>query len=205
MNGPTTIYDQDGIEVTQVVVGPLANNVFIVRCQRSGEALLVDAADEHELLLPLCERLGVRRVVETHGHWDHIGAVEAVRDAGIEVAVTAADAAMLPSYDAILDDDEVVQVGHVVVRTIATPGHTPGSMCFRIEGTPLLLSGDTLFHGGPGATHFPGGDFPTILRSIEERLLTPFAKDTIVMPGHGEFTTIGSEADTFEDWVRRGW
>ena len=87
------------------------------------------------------------------------------------MAVTAADAEMLPSYDLIIEDDAVIEVGRLRLRTIATPGHTPGSICFAVEGTPLLFSGDTLFPGGPGATKFPGGDFPTIIRSIEERHL----------------------------------
>ncbi len=134
----------------------------------------------------------LRQVVETHGHWDHIQAVEAVRDAGIDVAVTQADAAMLPSYDQILEDESVVEVGRLTVATIATPGHTPGSMCFAVEGTPLLFSGDTLFPGGPGNTSFEDADFGTIIRSIEGRLFGAFGADTIVLPGHGVGTTIGN-------------
>ena len=80
---------------------------------------------------------------------------------------------MLPSYDLLLEDDAVLEVGRLRIRTIATPGHTPGSMCFAVEGTPLLLSGDTLFPGGPGNTSFEGGDFPTIIRSIERPALLP--------------------------------
>ncbi|MGH9082465.1 MAG: MBL fold metallo-hydrolase, partial [Acidimicrobiales bacterium] len=91
------------------------------------------------------------------------------------------------------------------VHTIATPGHTPGSMCFAVKGTPLLLSGDTLFPGGPGNTSFPGGDFATIIRSIERRLLARFGDDTVVLPGHGASTTIGTEAPHLAEWVDRGW
>ena len=90
-----------------VVVGSFDNNVYVVRCKETGEGMLVDAANEHERLLELCKALDVRRVVETHGHWDHIQAVPAVRDAGYEVGVTAADAEMLPSYDFVLEDDEL--------------------------------------------------------------------------------------------------
>jgi glyoxylase-like metal-dependent hydrolase (beta-lactamase superfamily II) len=119
--------------------------------------------------------------------------------------VTGADAAMLPSYDEVLEDDDVLEVGELRVRTIATPGHTAGSMCFAVEGTPLLFTGDTLFPGGPGATHFEGGDFPTIIRSIEDRLLAPFAAETLVLPGHGDDTTIGAESPHLQEWVDRGW
>src|SRR5580658_2404284 len=128
-------------EIHSTVVGPMDNNVYIVRCKATGDAVLIDAANEHDQLLDICRRLGVRSVVETHGHWDHIQAVPAMRDAGYEVAVTAADA-------------------------------------------------DMLFPGGPGNTSFPGGDFTTIIRSIEDRLLT-LPVDTIVLPGHGTDTTVG--------------
>ena len=201
----TLHYEDALLEVHRVVVGPVDNNVHVIRCKRTGEAVLVDAANEHERLLDLCRRLGVRRVVETHGHWDHIQAVPAVRDAGYGVAVTAADAEMLPSYDEIIEDDSVIEVGDLRIRAIATPGHTPGSICFHVEGTPLLFSGDTLFPGGPGATKFPGGDFPTIIASIEDRLFSAFGPDTLVLPGHGADTTIGNERPHLQEWVDRGW
>jgi len=201
-----TLHWEDGrAEVHRLVVGPIDNNVWVVRCKQTGAAVLLDAANEHERLLELCARLGVGRVLETHGHWDHIQAVPAVRDAGYDVAVTAADADMLPSYDSLLDDDAVIEVGRLRLRTIATPGHTPGSMCFRLEGSPLLFSGDTLFPGGPGATGFPGGDFATIIRSIDERLFGPLPADTVVLPGHGADTTIGDESPHLQEWVDRGW
>lgn len=200
----TLLLADSGYEVHAVVVGPVENNVFVVRCTATGEGLLIDAANEHERLLDLCQALGVRKVVETHGHWDHIQAVPAVREAGISVSITSADADMLPSYDELLLDDEVIEIGRLRLRTVATPGHTPGSMCFQLEGTPLLFSGDTLFPGGPGATKFEGGDFPTIINSIDRRLFT-LAADTIVLPGHGQWTTIGAERPHLDEWIDRGW
>ena len=200
----TLHYEDTDVEIHKVVVGPVENNVFVVRCRATGDAVLLDAANEHDRLLELCQTLGVRKVLETHGHWDHIQAVPAVRDAGYEVGVTAADAAMLPSYDFVLEDDDVIEVGRLRLRTIATPGHTPGSMCFVIEGSPVLLSGDTLFPGGPGATTFPGGDFERIIQSIDGRLLT-LPQETIVMPGHGDDTTIGAERPFLQEWIDRGW
>src|SRR5437016_11987067 len=196
-------YEDTQAEITKLVVGPMDNNVFVVRCRQTGEAVLLDAANEHEKLLELCERLNVRKVLETHGHWDHIQAVPAVRDAGYEVGVTAADAAMLPSYDYVLEDDSVVEVGRLRLHTIFTPGHTPGSMCLLIEGSPVLFSGDTLFPGGPGATRFPGGDFPTIIRSVEDRLLARLADDIMVMPGHGEDTTSRTDRPHLQKWNER--
>jgi glyoxylase-like metal-dependent hydrolase (beta-lactamase superfamily II) len=112
---------------------------------------------------------------------------------------------MLPSYDQILEDDAVLTVGRLRLRTIHTPGHTPGSMCFLVEGSPVLFSGDTLFPGGPGNTTFEGGDFATNIRSIDDRLFSKLPADTIELPGHGDDTTIGKERPSLQEWVDRGW
>ena len=202
---PPPMYQDTQLEITEVVVGPMDNNVYIARCRATGEAALLDAANEHERLLELCQELDVRRVLETHGHWDHIQAVPAIRDAGYEVGVTAEDAAMLPSYDFVLEDDAVIEVGRLRLKTILTPGHTPGSMCFLVEGSPVLFSGDTLFPGGPGNTSFPGGDFDTVIRSIEDRLFKDLPAGTHVLPGHGDNTTIGAERPHLQEWIDRGW
>lgn len=209
---PTTVspaavhwYDS-AVEVHKLVVGPYDNNVFIVRCRATGDAVLIDAANEHEILLDLARTLGVRSVLETHGHHDHIQAIPAMREAGYRVAVTELDAPMLGDlgYDAFLDHDEVIEVGRLRLRSIHNPGHTPGSISFHVEGTPLLFTGDTLFPGGPGATKLPGGNFETIIDSIDSRLFV-FPTDTIVLPGHGTDTTIGTERPHLQEWVDRGW
>jgi len=201
--GTLHISDTD-MEIHKVVVGPMDNNVFVLRCRHRGDAVLIDAANEHDVLLDLASSLGVRRVIETHGHWDHIQAIPEMRDAGYSVGVTADDAGMLPSYDELIGDDEVIEVGDLRLRTVLTPGHTPGSICFRVEGKPILFSGDTLFPGGPGATQFEGGDFPTIIKSIEDRLFSRLAPDTLVLPGHGDDTTIGAESPHLQEWIDRG-
>ncbi|HEV8298050.1 MAG TPA: MBL fold metallo-hydrolase [Acidimicrobiales bacterium] len=205
LKDPTLIWSDEQAEIHMVVVGPVDNNVYVLRDRGTGEAVLLDAANEHEQLLELCERLDVRRVLETHGHWDHIQAVPQVRDAGYRVGITAEDAAMLPSYDDVLEDESVIEVGRLRLHTIHTPGHTPGSMCFRIGGSPVLFSGDTLFPGGPGATKFPGGDFPTIIESIERKLFAPLPAGTLVLPGHGARTDLGTEAPHLQEWIDRGW
>ena len=194
-----------GYQVHKVVVGPFDNNVFVLRCTQTGDAVLIDAANEHEQLLELARTLGVRRVLETHGHWDHVQAVPELREAGYSVGVTAQDAAMLPSYDEIVEDDTVIEVGDLRLRTIHTPGHTPGSMCFWVEGSPVLFTGDTLFPGGPGNTGLEGGDFPTIIESIERRLFAPFGAETLILPGHGLDSTLGDESPHLQEWVDRGW
>jgi len=202
----TLLLSDTGYEVHAVVVGPMDNNVFVVRCTETGDAVLIDAANEHERLLEMCAALGVRRVIETHGHWDHIQAVPAMREAGYEVAVTSLDAPKLKDvgYDVFIDDAEVIEVGRLRFHAIHNPGHTPGSISFAVEGTPLLFTGDTLFPGGPGNTSFDDADFDTIIDSITTKLFT-FPDDTIVLPGHGLDTTIGTERPHLEEWIERGW
>ena len=200
----TLHWEDERAEIHKVVVGPFDNNVFVLRCKETGDAVLLDAANEHELLLDLCTQLGVRQVIETHGHWDHIQAVPAVRDAGYRVAVTAEDAAMLPSYDDILEDQSVIEVGRLRLHTILTPGHTPGSMCFKLDGASVLFSGDTLFPGGPGNTEGDPKRFATIIEQVDRKLFT-LPPDTLVLPGHGLDTTVGAERPHLDEWVERGW
>ena len=202
----TLHWNDSNVEVHRLVVGPYDNNVFVIRCRATGDAVLIDAANEHEKLLELCTQLGVRRVLETHGHWDHIQAIPAMREAGYEVAVTAADAPRLKDvgYDVFIDDAEVIEVGNLRLLAIHNPGHTEGSISFAVTDTPLLFTGDTLFPGGPGNTALEGGDFATIIQSIDNKLFT-FPPDTIVLPGHGLDTTIGAERPHLQTWVDRGW
>jgi glyoxylase-like metal-dependent hydrolase (beta-lactamase superfamily II) len=197
-------YETTDVRIDKIVVGPFENNVFVVRCKRSGEAAIVDAANEHDLLLEVSRATGVRRVLTTHGHFDHIQAVTAMRDAGIDVGISDADAAMLPGYDFLLPDDAVIEVGDLRLRTVLNPGHTPGSMSFRLEGHPVLFSGDTLFPGGPGNTGSREDDFAQIIESIDRRLFT-LPADVLVLPGHGLDTTIGAERPHLQEWVDRGW
>jgi glyoxylase-like metal-dependent hydrolase (beta-lactamase superfamily II) len=205
MDNVELVWSDAAAEVHRFVVGPVANNVYVVRCRRSGDAVLLDAANEHDRLLRVASRLGVTSVLETHGHWDHIGAVTQVRDAGIDVWVREEDAGMLPAYDHLLEDDTVHRVGDLRLRALHTPGHTPGSICFSLEGTPLLFTGDTLFPGGPGNTTFEGGDFATIINSIETRILRVYGDDTMIWPGHGAPSTIGAERPHLDEWIDRGW
>jgi len=197
-------YETTDVRIEKIVVGPFENNVFVVRSKGTGDAVIVDAANEHELLLEVSRATGVRRVLTTHGHFDHIQAVTQMRDAGIDVGIAAEDAQMLPSYDFVIPDDDVIEVGDLRLHTIHTPGHTPGSTCFLLEGNPVLFSGDTLFPGGPGNTSFENASFDTIIQSIDRRLFT-LPGDTLVLPGHGLDTTIADESPHLDEWIARGW
>jgi glyoxylase-like metal-dependent hydrolase (beta-lactamase superfamily II) len=197
-------YEDPAVRVEKIVVGPYENNVFVVRSKGTGEAVIIDAANEHDLLLDVSRATGVRRVLTTHGHFDHIQAVTQLRDAGIEVGVAVEDAKMLPSYDFTIPDDDVIEVGDLRLHTIHTPGHTPGSTSFLLEDHPVLFTGDTLFPGGPGNTKFAGASFDQIIESIDRRLFT-LPGDTLVLPGHGLDTTLATERPHLQEWVDRGW
>jgi glyoxylase-like metal-dependent hydrolase (beta-lactamase superfamily II) len=197
-------YEDTGVRVDKLVVGPFENNAFVVRCTSTGDAVIIDAANEHELLVPIAKATGVRRVLTTHGHWDHIQAVTQMRDAGIDVGIIPQDAAMLPAYDFVIEDEEVLSVGELRLRVIHNPGHTAGSISFLLEGHPLLFTGDTLFPGGPGNTQGNQDDFATIIESIDRRLFT-LAPDLLVLPGHGLDTTIAEERPHLDEWITRGW
>src|SRR6476646_6541207 len=193
-------YETSDARIDKIVVGPYENNVFVLRDKHSGESVLIDAANEHELLLEVSRATGVRRVLTTHGHFDHIQAVTQMRDAGIDVGIAAEDAKMLPAYDFVIPDDEVIKVGDLRLKTI----HTPGSTCFLLDGHPICFSGDTLVPGGPGNTSFENADFDTIIESIDRRLFT-LPAETLVLPGHGLDTTIASESPHLDEWIERGW
>jgi glyoxylase-like metal-dependent hydrolase (beta-lactamase superfamily II) len=197
-------YADDRVEITKVVVGPLVNNVFVLRCTGTGEAVLVDAADEPDILVAMAAELNVGDVLTTHSHHDHVQAVPAMRSAGHRVGVGPGDAPTMPAFDFEIADDDVIEVGDLRLRAIHTPGHTPGSTCFVIEGSPVLLSGDTLFPGGPGNTRRNATNFATIIRSIQQRLFV-LPDETVVMPGHGNDTTIGTERPHLQEWIDRGW
>jgi glyoxylase-like metal-dependent hydrolase (beta-lactamase superfamily II) len=196
-------FEDARLRIEKIVVGPYENNVFVLRDKGTGEGLIIDAANEHDLLIPVAKAANVRRVLTTHGHWDHIQAVTAARNAGIDVGVAPADADMLPGYDFVVADEDVIEVGDLRLHALHTPGHTPGSVCFTLEGWPILFSGDTLFPGGPGATQSPSA-FAEIIRSLDNRLL-PLPQDTLVLPGHGLDTTIGTERPHLGEWAERGY
>ncbi len=205
MQESAVIWSGAGLDVHRVVVGALANNVYVIRCRRTGAATLIDAADDVDRLVALADALGVTDVLETHGHHDHVGAIPGLRASGRTVWGHPDDETLFPALDRHLHHDQLVEVGEVRVRVIHTPGHTPGSTCFAIEGSPVLFSGDTLFPGGPGATSFEGGDFAQIISSIDLRLLRRFEDEVLVLPGHGAPTTIGVERPHLDEWVARGW
>lgn len=187
-------------------VGEMENNVYLVVCPSTHDAVLIDASDEADRLLAEVKKrqVHIRMILLTHGHPDHWGALGQLRDAWhVPVGIHLDDADMVPlTPNFALTDGQQIAVGGLILRVLHTPGHTPGSVCLLGDG--VLFSGDTLFPGGPGATKPPLGDFPAIMRSLREQIFT-LPDATIVLPGHGKSTTIGKERPFLDEWEARGW
>ena len=201
-------FDNGTILTKAVLVGEYDNNAFVVACAHTGKGLIIDAAAEPDRVLELTDGVEVEALLTTHGHYDHLRAVAPVVEAlGVPFLLHPADYELAARTTHVtptaLSDREVIQLGETSLLTMHTPGHTPGSVCFLSPG--VLFSGDTLFPGGPGATQYEGGDFDTIIESIEKRLFT-LADSTDVYPGHGpKATTIGNERPALPEWIARGW
>ena len=189
--------------VRGLVAGPLENNVYIVVCKATGDAVIVDAADDADRIIEEAAPYRVQAILTTHSHADHIAAATAVRDTlGVPFCIHPADAPAtgIAPFDPI-SNGEQIRFGDLAIEAIHTPGHTPGSTCFLLED--ILFSGDTLFPGGPGATGDPER-FHEVMTSLEHHLFT-LPDETRVLPGHGLGTTIGAERPSLPEWWRRGY
>jgi glyoxylase-like metal-dependent hydrolase (beta-lactamase superfamily II) len=195
------------------VVGPLDTNCYLVHCSETLECVVVDPGAEADRIFPLILEFGLKPVciLNTHGHIDHIGANRDVKDKfGVPLGIHSLDGPLLgmvqqfelsfflgakesPPADFLLKDGDSIAVGKSALRVIHTPGHTPGSVSLLGDG--ILFSGDTLFNGGVGRTDLPGGSTRDLEQSISERILT-LPSETIVLPGHGPWTTVGEEKES---------
>jgi glyoxylase-like metal-dependent hydrolase (beta-lactamase superfamily II) len=197
-------YDHTNINLTKLHVGQYPNEIYVISDPATREAWVVDAGYEPERIAAAVNGLTVRGILITHGHLDHHEHLDELRRLlGVPAGIGRADESMLSvKADFLIDDGQELPFGTQRLRALHTPGHTPGSTCFLVG--KHLFTGDTLFPGGPGNTKSATGDFPTIIRSIRERLFT-LPEDTHVYPGHGNDTTIGNEAPHLQEWIDRGW
>ena len=176
------------------------NNVWIVG--NDEECVIIDSPHDAAAIINQVRSRKVLAILQTHAHNDHIGAAREVADAvGAPIYLNPEDLVLWEQVypdakpDRELNDGDVFEVGGAALRSIHTPGHSPGSTCFYLESEGTVFTGDTLFNGGPGATGRSYSDYPTILASIRERLLT-LPPETVVRTGHGDNTTIGAEKET---------
>jgi glyoxylase-like metal-dependent hydrolase (beta-lactamase superfamily II) len=202
----------DGLTVTKIAVGPMDNNAYLLRDASTGQAILIDAANEAGRLIELIGDTPVATIVTTHRHADHWQALADVqKHTGAEFVAHPADAAELPvPVSRPVDHGEVLTFGDAAVSFIHLRGHTPGSIAVlydaggRLSGAPHVFTGDSLFPGGVGKTNSPE-DFTSLLNDVSERLFGPLPDETWVYPGHGKDTTLGTERPHLGEWRERGW
>jgi len=196
--------------VKKLEVGPIMANCFILGCESTKEAVVIDPGDDADRILMTLAKSGlkVKYLINTHGHFDHVGANKRMKEAtGAEIAVHPDDEPMFqelsrsammfglsaensPPADIRLNDGDEITFGKITLKVIHTPGHSKGGICLYTKGH--LFAGDTLFAGSIGRTDLNGGDYDTLISSIKEKLLV-LEPDTVVYTGHGPETTIANE------------
>ena len=197
------------VRIRKLAVEEMNNNVYVVSCTATGQALLVDAAARPDRLREALADVSPVAVVQTHGHWDHVRAWEALaEDPGLPVWGHPGDAELFPAdLDRELSDGDTLEVGELEVHVIHTPGHTDGSLHYLVHGDerPHLLTGDSLFPGGAGNTWGDARRFAALMDGLEAKLFERLPDDTWVYPGHGDDTTLGDERASLPEWRERGW
>jgi glyoxylase-like metal-dependent hydrolase (beta-lactamase superfamily II) len=200
-----------GASIVKVSVGPMDNNAYLVTCSQTGETLLIDAANDAEVLLELIERYAPKLslIVTSHQHWDHVQALaEVAKATGAPTAAHQLDADALPvKPDRILANGDTIKIGELSFDVIHLQGHTPGSVALALDGADEathLFTGDCLFPGGVGKT-WKDGDFEQLLGDVTSRVFNVYGDSTVVYPGHGDDTTLGTERPQLAQWRERGW
>jgi glyoxylase-like metal-dependent hydrolase (beta-lactamase superfamily II) len=200
-----------GASIVKVSVGHMDNNAYLVTCSQTGETLLIDAANDAEILLELIERYAPKLslIITSHQHPDHWLALEAVAKAtGVPTAAHQLDAEPLPvTPDRYLANGDTIKIGELSFDVIHLQGHTPGSVALALDGADdatHLFTGDCLFPGGPGRTTRPE-EFGSLMSGLESRVFEVYGDSTVVYPGHGDDTTLGVERPHLAEWRERGW
>lgn len=199
--------------LTALTVGPVQTNCYIVACEETKKAVVIDPGDEVSHILEVLGKndLTLTAIINTHGHFDHAGGNKALQEAtGVPIWIHEKDAFLLPILsdtgrlfgldivnsppaDMYLTKGQQIDIGTLSFTVLEVPGHTPGGIALYTPG--IVFVGDSLFAGSIGRTDLPGGSTETLLHSIRDQLLT-LPEETIVYPGHGPATTIGSEQKT---------
>lgn len=196
--------------IKRLAVGPIMANCFIAGCKETKQAVVIDPGDDSDKILFLLAELKllVKYIINTHGHFDHVGSNKRMKEVTkAKICIHPEDAPMLnyiedsaasfgllgqnsPPADILLNDNDEIRFGNFRLKVLYTPGHSKGGICLYTKGH--LFTGDSLFSGAIGRTDLYGGDYNSLIKSIKTKLLT-LDDDTIVYPGHGRLTTIGDE------------
>ncbi len=213
-----------GLFITPVVSDLFAENAYVVGLPGRGDCLVIDPGLNPERILTVIEdeSLAVAAILNTHGHADHIAGNAAVKeqfpaapivigrgdapkltDADLNLSAPFGFAVTSPPADRLVEEGDIIDFAGIPLEVLESPGHSCGHVMFLYRGTPLVVfGGDVLFAGGVGRTDFPDGSFAQLRAAIHTKLFT-LADDTIVLPGHGEATTVGRERET-NPFVGRG-
>lgn len=191
-----TVIRDDHLQIDRLSLGPFGTNCYILSCRQTGESVLVDTPAEGDKLLGQLKQSDPQYIIITHNHLDHLGAFSEIKaDLKIPVAIHPEDAKKLPSQpEILLKNGDSITFGKIDLRVLHTPGHTPGSICL-LTGK-YLISGDTIFPGGPGKTESPAA-LRQIIESLSEKIFV-LPEDIQIYPGHGESTLLGKEKAEFE-------
>jgi glyoxylase-like metal-dependent hydrolase (beta-lactamase superfamily II) len=206
--GPPARRELPDLTITKLSVGMLDNNAYLLRCNATGEQLLIDAADEPSRLLALAGDGGLATVVTTHRHPDHWQALSLVLvTTGARSLAHAADAEEIPVVHDTVADGDTVPVGECELTVVHLVGHTPGSIAL-VYRDPAdgahIFTGDSLFPGGTGRTT-GRENFESLINDVENKIFGRFPDDTWIYPGHGKDTTLGVERPHLPEWRERGW
>jgi len=205
--GPATRRELDALAVTKVSVGPMDNNAYLLRCKSTGEAVLIDAANDPERLLELIGDNQLSIVVTTHQHFDHWQGLQRVVDAtGAESVAHPADAGGIPVVTSTVEDGDTVRVGTCALEVISIKGHTPGSIVlyYPADGGHLF-TGDSLFPGGVGNTEKDPARFSSLIGDVSTKIFDRLPDEVWFYPGHGKDSTLGAERPSLPEWRARGW
>jgi glyoxylase-like metal-dependent hydrolase (beta-lactamase superfamily II) len=217
VGGPAAVRKLPAMQITKIAVGPYDNNAYLLRCTRTGDTVLIDAAAEPDRLLEARGDGLLLSVITTHRHPDHWQALESIVGvAGPAVVAHPADADGLPvPVTQLVDDGDRIEFGDVRLTVIHLRGHTPGSIALLYEGeselyegesaVPHLFTGDSLFPGGPGNTRGDVSNFRSLMADLEQKIFGRLPDQTWVYPGHGNDTTLGAERPHLAEWRARGW
>ena len=192
----SVIVKNDSIQIERLSLGPFGTNSYLLICQKTGASVIVDAPGDAEKVLKLLEGTHPKYILMTHNHMDHVDALAALKSAlNVPLAAHEDDAGGLPvKPEQFLNDGDTISFGEIQLKVLHTPGHTPGSLCFLTDR--YLISGDTIFPGGPGKTWSPD-DFKKIVASLRNKIFI-LPDETQVYPGHGDATVLKKEKHEFE-------